>query len=193
VFAEVSRELANKTSATYSHTTYVDEAAGVYDFDCSGFLGYALGRAVPTAWSELVTATESRPLAKDFESFFASFFGTKGSWSHVQRVMDLVPGDVIAWLEPSTVVSRNTGHALIVMGAPHASASRSDEVIVPIADATSTPHGSADPRTAAGATGLGTADIGLVIDGSGAPTGYYWSGDESTTSQSTTVSMGHVN
>lgn len=193
VFAEVGRELSNMTSSTYSHTTYVDETTGVYDFDCSGFIGYALGRAVPTAMSEVSAATESRPLAKDFESFFASFYGSKGAWSHVHRVSDLVPGDVIAWLEPPTVVSRNTGHVLIVMGAPHSSASRADEMLVPIADATSTPHGSADARTAAGTNGLGTATIGLVVDGSGAPTGYYWSGDASPTAQSTTVSLGHVN
>ena len=56
---------------------------------------------------------------------------------------------------------------------------------VGISDTTSTPHGPTDQRMIDGATGLGQGSIGLVVDASGAPTGYYWTGGYSSTSYST--------
>jgi hypothetical protein len=176
-------------SSTYSHTTSVDEATGTFDYDCSGFVGYVLQHSVPSAIAAIEAATEPRPLAKDFESYLSS---TTASFTHVPRALDLAPGDVISWLEPAGITG-NTGHVLIAMGAPRTSSMRSDEVLVKIADSTSTPHGSDDPRVAAGATGLGTGTIGLLVDSSGAPIGYRWKGDESTKDEYTSVALGRVN
>ncbi len=189
IVAEIARELANKKSAVYSHTTFVDEAKGVYNFDCSGFLGYALDRAFPAGIAALRAATRARPLAEDFARFIST---TTAQWSRVDRAIDLKPGDLVAWLQPADIPSANTGHAMFVYGAPIANPSRS-EVIVPIADATSTPHGSSDPRTAAGATGLGVGSIGLIVDGAGKPTAFYWNGGNSgSIAHSTAITMGRA-
>ena len=176
--------------STYSHTTSVDESRGIFDFDCSGFIDYALSHAASDAFATLLSSTVARPLAKHFEQFFASIpdGGSIGRWHRVPRVAGLVPGDVIAWLEPADVVSSNTGHVLLVRGAPIAVSS--DTYLVPITDSTSTPHGSADSR-GAGSNGLGTGTIQLIVDSSGAPIGYRWS-EKSTKSEFTSVAFGHV-
>ena len=189
---EVARELSIMTSSTYDHTTSVDESRGVFNFDCSGFVGYAIQNAAPSALMSVEAATVARPKAKDFESFFASVAGHTGGWSRVGRAADLTPGDVIAWLEPADIVSKNTGHVLIVLESPTASGKRSDEVLVRIADATSTPHGPTDARMIAGTNGLGTATIGLLVDGSGNPIGFKWSGDSSPKDEYTTVALGRI-
>jgi hypothetical protein len=181
------------TASTYSHTTSVDEAKGIFDYDCSGFVGYALGRAFPSGMAAIVAATTARPLAKDFEIFFASIplGGTKAGFARVARVVQLVPGDIVAWLEPADVTG-NTGHTFFVHGAPRVNPSRSDEILVPIEDSTSSPHGATDSRTASGSTGLVTGTVGLLIDSTGAPVGYRWTGGVSTKLEYTSISMAHA-
>jgi hypothetical protein len=44
---EAQRQLARMNSIEYTHATYVDEENGAYNYDCSGFVGYALNRADP--------------------------------------------------------------------------------------------------------------------------------------------------
>ena len=190
---EVTRELSAVRETTYTHTTYVDESKGVFDFDCSGFVGYAVDHGVGTAMTSLRAATGPRPLAKDFEAYFESIgaSASKGGWSRVGRAMDLVPGDVIAWIKPDDVVSANTGHVLIVRGGVRRSSTRADVIIVPITDSTSTPHGAGDSR-AAGQNGLGTGEIGILVDASGAPIGYHWSTSDSSKDELTSVALGHV-
>jgi len=51
---EAERQLARMNSSDYTHTTHVDEENGTYDYDCSGFVGYALSRADPCAFSVLL-------------------------------------------------------------------------------------------------------------------------------------------
>ena len=193
--AEAARELKTMVTSTYQHTTTVDEGKGVFDYDCSGFVDYALSVALSDALTTVKDATTARPLAKDFETFFvsiASSSSSMGRWHRVVRALDLTPGDVVAWLKPADVTSSNTGHVMIVRALPSKNPARSDEVLVPITDSTSTPHGPSDSRTAAGATGLGTGTIGLIVDASGAPVSYRWTGGYSTKIESTSIALGHV-
>lgn len=189
---EAKRELSILKESTYSHTTSVDESIGKFDYDCSGFVGYALAKVLPPQLSavEKYDAT-TRPLAKDFEAFFGSLptTSTKSGWRQVARAIDLAPGDVVAWLKPPALVSSNTGHVMIVRGAATANPKRADEILVPITDSTSSPHGSTDSRYPSG-QGLGTGTIGLIVDASGAPTAYRWTGGVSTQVWATTISLG---
>ena len=192
--SEARREVAAMISSRYQHTTLVDESVGTFDYDCSGFVDYALGRVVPDALTVLQTASSPRPLAADFESFFAAISAgsAKGRWRSVGRATDLVPGDVVAWVRPADVTSSNTGHVMIVREAPTPNPKRVDEVLVPITDSTSTPHGPADSRSAAGTDGLGTGTIGLLVDGAGVPLGYRWTGGYSSHDELTAVALGHL-
>ena len=189
VIDEISRELHAMRSTVYTHTTSVDESTGQFDFDCSGFLGYALDHADPNALAKLRAGTQERPLAEDFYSYFA----VHGSgFTSVSRAIDLRPGDMIAWLKPSDVGGNNTGHAMFVRAPVKVSSADAHEVLVPIADATSTPHGHSDSRYADGSTGLGTGVIGLMVDDNGAPHAYRWSGGESKKIEETSIALARV-
>jgi hypothetical protein len=194
LLAEAARELAAMKESTYSHTTNVVEATGTFDYDCSGFIDYALGRVLPAQLASLASAQGvSRPLAKHYEAFFESIPAStnKGGWTRVGRAIDLRPGDVVAWLKPADVVSTNTGHVLMVRLAPTVNPARADEVLVPIYDSTASPHGSTDSRAPSG-EGLGTGTIGVLVDGKGAPVGYRWTGGTSVKLEYTSVALGHL-
>jgi hypothetical protein len=194
VVAEIDRELSNMRSTTYTHHTTIDESAGRYDYDCSGFVGYALQASAPAAFAEVAATTVRRPLAKHYVSFFSTLppGGSRGRWARVARVSDLQPGDVVAWLRPADVTTRNTGHVLFVRGPVSAYDGRADAFVVPIADSTHAPHGRSDPRMASHAEGLGTGTIVLLTDSAGHPTGYQWSTWRKSVPHATTVAMARV-
>lgn len=194
LLAEANRELARMRSSTYTHTTSVDEQAGTFDYDCSGFIDYALARVLPDAYATLRAATTVRPVASSYESFFETATpdagASRGRFRRVARVSDLVPGDIVAWLKPPALTSTNTGHVMIVRGAVQARGAT--EFIVPVIDSTSSPHGTSDSRSASGATGLGTGSMILVVDTAGAPRQYRWSTWSGSVSYSTPIALGHI-
>ena len=188
--AEAARQIAAMKTSAYTHHTSIDEASGRFDYDCSGLVDYALVNIAPEAFAELRQATVKRPLAKHFVTFFAG--NPAGRWKRVVRVVDLVPGDILAWLKPADVTSKNTGHVMIVREAPRRDAKRADEIVVPIYDSTSIRHGSGDSRTATHGTGLGTGEVLLLVDARGAPLRYRWSRGSAAHEHVTTIAMGHL-
>ncbi|MBD2120983.1 hypothetical protein [Trichocoleus sp. FACHB-262] len=188
---EANRELKAAKASTYSHKTQVNEALGQFNYDCSGFLKYAIARSVPEALRSLQTATVRRPLAKHFVGFVTSLPSGKvvGRWKRIERATDLAPGDIIAWLKPPTVVSDNTGHVMIVRAAIRQHPKRSNEIIIPIIDSTATRHGHSDSRHKAAETGLGTGSIVLVVDDSGKAIGYRWSRSENSRRHTTKIAL----
>jgi hypothetical protein len=185
---EAHRELGSVVESHYDHRTHVVEPDGMFDFDCSGFVGYALSRAAPAALRSVVEATRARPLARHFEAFFAS---PRAPWTRVERAADLVPGDVIAWLEPPAKHSHNTGHVMIVDHAPRR-ARRPDEIIVGVIDSSRSGHGAADLRNRDHRGGLGTGELVLLVDRDGRPTGYRWSRSRRSVAYQTDVALGHL-
>jgi hypothetical protein len=175
-------------STEYTHKTTVDEDEGKFEFDCSGFVGYVLAKSQPTALAELRGATKRRPLAKDFVEFFQNL--PAGSpWHKIERAQDLVPGDMIAWLKPDDVTTKNTGHVMIVRGAPVRDPDYTDVWAVPIIDSTAVPHGKGDSRKDTGVTGLGTGEVLLVVDEHDMPVGYRWSRGTKATLHKTTIAL----
>jgi hypothetical protein len=67
--AKVDAELRTMKRSTYAHKTSVDEAAGVFDYDGSGFVDYALSRSAPRAFSALQASTPRRPRATEIVAF----------------------------------------------------------------------------------------------------------------------------
>ncbi len=194
IVTEVDRELSAMRATSYVHHTVIDESRGEFDYDCSGFAGYALALSAPQAFAELQQATVERPLAKHFEAFFAGLppGAGRGHWASVARVQDLHPGDVVAWLRPVDVVSKNSGHVMFVRGPVVPYQGRSDAFVVPVVDSTHAPHGKSDPRKAAGISGLGTGNMVLLTDATGHPTGYKWSTWAKSIERTTTVALGRV-
>jgi hypothetical protein len=200
LYMEANRELTTMTSSAYTHETYVDETQRIFNFDCSGFLIYALTRSDPHAISDLETERhESRPLAEDFVGFFSALpqpgqtngtFGEK-RWDKVLRVVDLERGDVVAWLEPQASDSRNTGHTMIVRSKLANHPYIAGGILVPVIDSTETPHGADDTRAPSG-QGLGAGTIVLLTDSGGAPIGFKWSDSPDSKAISTTVRLARL-
>lgn len=186
---EAERQLARMTYSVYTHQTSVDENTGTYHYDCSGFVGYALSRADPCAFSILL---HERPNAAQFYYHLAqmSSIPGKGGWMRVLTPLSLTPGDIIVWLKPDESDAKSTGHIMIVAGEPFRNPHREGEVLVRVIDSTTSPH--ADDTRNAGQTGLGTGTIGIMTDSSGIPTGYYWRGGVSTSLQETEMVFARI-
>ncbi len=174
VLEEANHLFAGMTSTRYAHHTVVDLDAGRFELDCSGFVGFVLGRAHPEALAELRAATRRRPLAKHFVAHFQAL-PARSAWRPIARGAELAPGDVLAWLKPGDVISKNTGHVMIVRGVPRRHPEHDDLWIVPVIDSTAVPHGRGDSRKVARVTGLGTGEVLLVVDTHDRPIGYRWS------------------
>lgn len=179
VWMEAYRMFRNTRSTEYVHPPYTDDdAAGIYKFDCLGFVDHVLVNATPAAYREIGNGANP-----SIESYAAAFnkLDTKSPiallGTRVEHPRDLQPGDVCLWLKPSTL---DTGHMWIIAGEPAVNPKRTDEVMVRIFDSTGTAH-SSDSRTgAADKTGLGSGILGFMVDEAGDPVGLYWEGGMST-------------
>jgi|HubBroStandDraft_3_1064219.scaffolds.fasta_scaffold50996_1 hypothetical protein len=189
LFGEVQRELAAMRVTHYRHTTRVDEASATFFYDCSGLLDYAIGRARPADANALPTSTTARPLAGDIEGYLHRGLSRPiQGWQALTRVDELGAGDVIAWQATEDFTTGDTGHVMIVLGAPTRNPARPGEWLVRVADSTLNPHAS-DSRHP-GTTGLGTGTIGLVVDDGDAPTAFYWRGGLSKQAKPTEIALG---
>jgi hypothetical protein len=164
-------------SSTYSPTIRVNQVEGVYDFDCSGMADWVLRRATPQARRSVGYKLMSRPLARDFHRAIASVpVGmTRGGWRRIARVDEAEPGDIVAWIKPAEVPSRNTGHVGFVVRTPARVSGYHNAFFVRIADSTSLYH-DRDSREAGLTTGFGFGTILLIADDQGAPMAYGWVG-----------------
>lgn len=188
LIGEVQRELAAMRVTHYQHTTKVDAASGTFFYDCSGLLDYAIGRARPADAQALPTSTKARPLAGDIEGYLhRGLTHPVQGWQALTRVDELGAGDVIAWQATEDSTTGDTGHVMIVRGAPTRNLARPGEWLVRVADSTMNPHAS-DSRHH-GTTGLGTGTIGLVVDDRDAPTAFYWQGGTSKHAKPTEIAV----
>jgi cell wall-associated NlpC family hydrolase len=188
LLGEVRRELAAMRVTHYRHTTHVEEASGTFVYDCSGLVDYALGRVLPADAKALPVSTSTRALAGDIERYLhRGLAGPIAGWQAVARVDHLGPGDVVAWQATEDSTTGDTGHVMIVLGAPSRNPGR-DEWLVNVADSTINPH-AADSRRP-GANGLGSGTIGLVVDQHFAATAFYWQGGVSVHAKQTEIALG---
>lgn len=177
---DVLHRIEGRLRATrYTHVTHVDEAAGRYDFDCSGMAAWVLARAAPHAHAAVMTFNgRGRPVASDYHDVIAAapVDRARAGWLRIDHARELRPGDVIAWRRPPAVASRNTGHVLFVAGAPRQIDREGRRFLVRVADATSIPHGD-DTRPRQHQSGFGYGTILLNLDDPrGEVTAYGWYG-----------------
>jgi len=194
VWKEAYRMFSNVKSTEYVHPPYtVDDAAGIYRFDCLGFVDHVLMNADPAGYKEIGKGLN--PSIESYSAYFSRLDATKpdaSGWTNVARPADLKPGDVCLWLKPSTL---DTGHMWIIAGEPKVNPGRTNEVLVRIFDSTGTSH-SNDSRTGSSdKTGLGSGILGMMVDGEGHPAGLYWEGGASTGAgeKDTTIVCGRLN
>ena len=171
VHDEAMRILNSIKMTQYRHSTNIDEKKGVYYCDCSGFVGYVLNRTLTNDGRKGPLADgKRRPLAMDYEKFFAavpSKTGGDGRWQQIDRLADARPGDVIAWRHEKPKPG-NTGHVVIVDQTPVAEKDGLVRVIV--IDSTTLP--SSDISGDKGKSGIGRRTMWFTIDKEGRPHAY---------------------
>jgi hypothetical protein len=192
---EALRELSAVKSTEYRHKIWVDEAQGIFEYDCSGFVDYAISNVAPAALDALFHAdSKRRPAASTYVTLLTAIpeGRSRGRWMHLKEAAELVPGDVVAWLaaarKPDPWGQINTGHVMIVDGSPR---ERSPgEWVVPVIDS-SLGHGGSDGRRYPEVTGLGRGTIVLVFEG-GSLVGYRSGESPRATLRRTTVALGRI-
>ncbi len=184
-FGEVTNEFKTMTTTRYQHKTQVDRTVGSYQYDCVGFVSYALQQSAPQAWASVVSVCGIRkgyfPSPPRYQKFFAGLAETpQPGWQGIAKVSELRPGDIVSWdLKTKTAV----GHAVVIASIPRPEA---DGVwIVEVYDSTAAPHlddsRSGDSRAQAiepggRRSGLGHGVMALIADPvSGALIGHRWS------------------
>jgi hypothetical protein len=192
---EALRELGAAKSTEYRHRIWVDETQGIFEYDCSGFVDYAISNVAPDALDALRHVdTRRRPAARTYVELLSSIpeGERRGRWVHLRDAAGLLPGDVVAWLaavkKPDPWGRINTGHVMIVDGA--ARERSPGEWVVPVIDS-SFGHGGADVRKYPDVTGLGRGTIVLVVEG-GSLVGYRSSESARATLRRTTVELGRI-
>jgi len=172
-------------STVYQYQTKVDRGAGSYQYDCVGFVSYALKRATPQAWATVAKATgiaKGRiPSPAKYRTFFAGLAERpQPGWIAVTKASELRPGDVVAW-EHKTATS--VGHAVVIGSNPIPGPDGS--WLVEVYDSTASPH-SDDSRpndqraqmldSTGRRSGLGHGTMVFMADpATGALTGLRWS------------------
>ncbi len=154
----------------YSHKTLIDREHSICQVDCSGFIVALLKQTSPGHLRQIATR-HKRPLAEDFYETFASDEGeVPRGWKQIERMRDVEPGDIIAWIKLEKEPGDNTGHVLLVEEKP--TADSLDQFRVRVLDSTAHGHGH-DSRTE-GKSGIGRGTIWLDVDDDGQPIGFRW-------------------
>lgn len=193
IWRESYRMFSNMKSTEYVHPPYtVDDPAGIYRFDCLGFVDHVLMNADPVAYKEIGRGVN--PSIESYAGYFNKLdtrIPNAAGWTKVASPLDLLPGDICLWLKPSSL---DTGHMWIIAGIPEVNPKRNEEVLVRIFDS-SVAH-SDDSRTgSAYRTGLGSGILGMMVDSNDNPVGLYWEGGVSTGAgeKDTTITCGRLN
>ncbi len=198
---EALRQLAAVKSTEFivrGEQTRVDEARGIFEYNESGFVDYAVNNVAPDAIAQLMRVLShrrTRPTAETYAFLLRQIplGGSVGRWFHVPDVASLQPGDVIACRPAETDDTRGKdqlfGRMAIVDGPPRERAP--GEWRVPVIDS-SAGHGGDDPRRPNGPNGLGRGAMVLVVE-DGLIKGYRWSTNARSPLVVTSVMLGRLN
>jgi hypothetical protein len=171
--------VVNTLSQTdYQHTDSIDPAAGVYDCDCNGFVGFILSSVAAKHFGLIRPEPgQSRPRAFIYYYFFAALTpASTGGWQRIDLLKDARRGDIMAWRFPTVEPHEDTGHVVLIAETPALDPS-GDSWVVRVYDSaaeahfddTREPDGRPSPR---GKTGVGSGFINLKVDGVGRPIAY---------------------
>ena len=173
VWIEAYRIFNNMKTTEYIHTTTVDEAKGIYKFDCLGFVDYVLKNGTKEAFKSAGHGYE-RPELVVYANYFKKCNEAPNAdgWSRVAHPIDLKPGDICLWQKTT---ADSVGHMWIIAGTPKVNPERKDEVLVRIFDSDGV-HGDDSRAAKSYKYGLGSGVMGMMVDTQGNPIGLYWQG-----------------
>ena len=178
--AALAEEIVNTLEEThYQFSDGIDADAGVYDCDCSIFVGYILKQLAPDHFAQIpqVEANRVWPRAFEFYNFCSSLVATPVSgWSPALQLADARRGDVMAWSTGLLEAGKDTGHVLILAETPVLD--DSGNFTVRIYDSSNKAHFN-DTRSdgAEFPDGVGSGFISFEVDENGVPVGFLFSPD----------------
>lgn len=167
IHEEATRILNSIQSTKYEHRTDIDEAKGKYHCDCSGLVGYVLNRSVGKDGTGALGDGRKRPLAMDYEKFFAKAATKRdreSRWQRIEKLADARPGDIIAWRH-EVPKPGNTGHVIIVDERPVLE----PDGLVRVVYIDSTTLSQPDDTRPDGVTGVGRGTMWFTMDDAGRP------------------------
>ncbi|MFK7910424.1 MAG: hypothetical protein AB8F34_07450 [Akkermansiaceae bacterium] len=170
--AKLEEMLASLKSSRYQHRTDIDVLAGRFNCDCSGLLGYVLSNSFPEAFLALkgdLAPWKSRPLAATFyQTFDRVGEHGNGLWQRVPRLIDVRPGDLIAWRKPELEKGKSTGHVCMVAGFPLIE--EDGRIRIRVIDSTNKPHENDTRRDEK--NGFGAGEMWFKVNNKGRPVAY---------------------
>jgi len=173
--SRVEALLENMKETLYQAKTEIDEETGSLRCDCSGFIGYVLRNYFPEAYLSLrgvESPWRTRPYSVTYHETFVSS-GDEGSgsggWRRIRRVMDGLPGDVLAWRKKSIERGVSTGHTCMIAGLPTREAD--GRIRLRVIDSTNARH--ANDSRPPGTTGVGTGEMWFAVNAAGEPIGFF--------------------
>ena len=193
IWREAYQTFLNINYTAYSHVPYtVNETAGIYEFDCHGFVGYVLKNSDPAMYQEMGGGVDP-VLLETYVPYFTSLdikAPNDVGWVKVAHPIDLKPGDICFWRPP------DPGHVFVIAGAPQVNPNKNDEVLVRVIDSVppDLSH-SHDSRKNSDLGGLGSGIIGFMTDDQGNPVAFNWKGGVNTPDGPTkaTILCGRMN
>ncbi len=179
------------TQTDYQHTDHIDAAAGIYDCDCNGFVGYVLKTVAPEHLGLIPEEkTQPRPRAFKYFGYFASLTpASRMGWRRVDLMEHVRRGDIVAWRNPLIEKDENTGHVFIAAESP----TLQDEVFsIRVYDSAEVPHFDDTRPNAHGTNGVGSGFLKFKADGAGRPIAYVFSPQTTASFSYNQIAIGRV-
>lgn len=193
--ATLARSIVDSLTKTdYQHNENIDAAAGIYECDCNGFVGFVLQKIAPEHYASIPKeATQPRPRAFEYYMFLASLLpDAAGGWRRIDLLSQARAGDVIAWRFPTIKLGHDTGHVLLVAETP---TTDSDGIVsVTVSDSAAEPHFNDTRGTGAGIfpNGVGRGVIKFRTDGAGRPIAFQFAPPTSAEFSFLDIAIGRV-
>jgi len=172
IAAQAQSSVDTVTQTHYQHPEYIDAAAGIYDCDCNGFVGFVLETVAPVHYQMIPKEpNQPRPRAFKYYDFFVSLTpDSPGGWHRIDLLRDALPGDIIAWRFLTIEVDENTGHVMIV--AATATVDHAGVYSVRVCDSAAEAHfpfDTRDPGNGVSPNGVGSGFLRFKVDAAGRP------------------------
>jgi hypothetical protein len=156
-------------SSSYQHVSDIDESAGEFHCDCSGFVGWLLRKEMPEQYKAVpFPKITKRPRAVDYYEAFAAAPADRQParpWLRIDKIADAKPGDILAWRKVTIPEKGTTGHVVVLDSLPTPVAPDLFKIVV--IDSTSQPH--EDDTRKSDETGVGRGTVYIKVDAEGRP------------------------
>jgi hypothetical protein len=167
----------NLRETHYTYIEHIDVDSGVYDCDCSQFVGFVLQNVAPRHYAMIPgESAQRRPPAFEYFVFFTSAaLPSTGGWSQIAALANARRGDIVAsQLPPSD--SGDTGHVFFVAETPVLI--NSGIFAVRVYDSAAVPHFDDTREGGEFTSGVGTGLINFTVNDSGSPIAFQFGPSE---------------